>query len=86
MFFFFKQEIIQLKTFYFIFSIYFYYLLDVYHFDNNTTTGTSVLDTDSDLSANNNDYQITILPVLFCISLALFILSVIFFNMTFVMN
>ena len=64
---------------------YFNFSLDVYHFDNNTTTGTSALNTDNDLCANNNNYQLIILPVVFCFSLILFILSVILFTMTFVM-
>ncbi len=64
---------------------YFNFSLDVYHVDNNTTTGTSALNTDNDLCANNNNYQLIILPVVFCFSLILFILSVILFTMTFVM-
>ena len=59
--------------------------LDLYHFDNSTSTGTSNIATEYNMCANNNNYQLIILPVVFCFSLVLLIISVIFFSITFVM-
>ncbi len=57
--------------------------VDVYHFDNITTTGTSVIATEKNICATNNDYHLIILPVVFCFLLVLFMLSVILFRKSF---
>ncbi len=85
------NDIITIKLAQFLYKVnycklvnYFNFSVDVYHFDNRTTTGTSVIATEKNICATNNDYHLIILPVVFCFTLVLFILSVILFTMTFV--